>query len=152
MNIASPSQWLEVQHRQIDQGIKGILDGTGTLGQLAESLELLRRHVYLEEAVLFPPLEQTGLTMPVFVMQREHGMMWPLLDALGTACAADGASADALRQHCDELLHLLQRHNPKEEQILYTAADQLAAAGSLLETLQAARMPVGWTCAMAPRH
>ncbi len=153
MNHASPSQWLEVQHRQIDQGIEGMLDGSGTPEQLGHSLDLLRLHIYLEEAVLFPPLEQAGLTMPVFVMQREHGQMWPLLQALGAAGASGGTDA-AVAESCGTLLQLLQIHNPKEEQILYTAADRIAAEqgdGALLEALTAGRMPAGWACAMAPR-
>ena len=147
MNTASPSQWLEVQHRQIDRGIEDMLDGSGTLEQLGRSLDLLRLHIYLEEVVLFPPLEQAGLTMPVFVMQREHGQMWPLLRSLR---GADAAVAEG----CGTLLQLLQIHNPKEEQILYTAADRIAAErndGALLEALTAGRMPAGWACAMAPR-
>ena len=53
-----------------------------------------------------------------------------------------------------ELFQMLQIHNPKEEQILYKAADQVDEAGNdgaLLRALQAARMPEGWACAMAPR-
>ena len=153
MGTASPSQLLEDQHRRIDQGLQDVLDGTGSLARLSESLALLCLHLYLEEHVLFPPLEASGLTMPVFVMKREHGQMWPLLQDLSAACGAAGP-VDALRDDCRELLQLLQIHNPKEEQILYAAADRLAAGpdhGSLAELLDAARLPDDWACAMAPR-
>lgn len=153
MDTTSPSRWLEAQHRQIDQGIEGMLNGTGTLGQLAASLDLLRLHLYIEEVVLFPPLEKAGLTMPVFVMQREHGQMWPLLQWLAAACATGTIGPD-VRDEGDELLSLLQIHNPKEERILYSVADQQAARqadGALLQALQAARVPSDWACVMAGR-
>ncbi len=153
MDTASPSRWLEAQHRQIDQGLEGALNGTGSLAELAASLDLLRLHLYIEEAVLFPPLEKAGLTMPVFVMQREHGQMWPLLQSLAAACAT-GAIGQGVRDEGDELLSLLQIHNPKEERILYSVADQQAARqadGALLQAMQAARVPPGWACAMAKR-
>jgi iron-sulfur cluster repair protein YtfE (RIC family) len=153
MTDTTPAQLLEDQHRRIDRGIKGIFDGSGGLAELAEALQLLRLHIYLEEAVLFPPLEGEGLTMPVFVMQREHGLMWPLIQQLEAACA-NGAELESLQADCRELFTQLQVHNPKEERILYTAADQLAEGqtdGALLQGLQTGQLPDGWACARAPK-
>ena len=96
MDTTLPSKLLEVQHHQIDQGIEGIVDSTGEPLALAAALALLREHVYLEEAILFPPLAKTGLTMPVSVMQREHGEIWPMIRSLEVACAA---GATATREH-----------------------------------------------------
>lgn len=146
-DLTSPSQLLEQQHRRIDDGIKVALTGTGSPQALIQSLELLRLHIYLEEQVLFPPLERAGLTMPIFVMQREHGLMWPLIQSLLKSDAdvqADGR----------ELFQLLQVHNPKEEQILYKAADQVDEGGpdgALLQALQQGQMPADWACKMAQR-
>ena len=149
MEPTCPSAWLEAQHRQIDDGLKAALRGSVRGEVLADALRLLQEHIHLEEAVLFPPLERAGLTMPIFVMQREHGQMWPLIETLAAA-GGEGEVQDAGR----ELFQMLQIHNPKEEQILYKAADQVDEAGNdgaLLRALQAARMPEGWACAMAPR-
>jgi hemerythrin-like domain-containing protein len=148
MEPTRPSAWLEAQHRQIDDGLKAALRGSARGEVLADALRLLQEHIHLEEAVLFPPLERAGLTMPIFVMQREHGQMWPLIQIL---LAADAA---AVQEPGRELFQMLQVHNPKEEQILYRAADQLPQQtedGALLRALQDARMPEGWSCAMAPR-
>lgn len=146
MPARSPSQLLEDQHQRIDAGIQGAMDGSGDRAELVESLDLLRLHLYVEEAVLFPALEKTGLTMPVFVMQREHGLMWPLMESLVQACGK-GVSLDALQDDCEELFQLLQVHNPKEEQILYTAADDLAGEdAALAPALAAARLPDEWMC------
>ena len=152
MNTQLPSGLLAVQHRQIDQGIEGIVDGTDESQALAASLRLLRNHLYLEEEALFPPLAEAGLTMPIFVMKREHGQMWPLIRSLEAACAA-GASADDLREDARVLLQLLKMHNPKEEQIVYAAADRYEPTHpdtTLVKAMAAARMPEAWVCAMAP--
>lgn len=123
MDTALPSSLLAVQHHQIDQGVAGIVDGTGNPQALAASLKLLREHLYIEEEALFPVLAGIGLTMPVFVMKREHGQTWPLIRRLEAACAA-GADAGALHEEARQLLPQLKMHNPKEEQIVHAAADR----------------------------
>ena len=152
MNSPLPSHLLERQHREIDAGILDMVEGRGSIAALAQSLALLRRHLYLEEAVLFPPLEQAGLTMPIFVMQREHGQMWPVLERLEFLCRAGDPADEALRADCGDLLDQLQIHNPKEEQIVYAAADRLQAErgdASLVEAMAGATVPEGWACARA---
>lgn len=148
MSSVLPGQLLKAQHRRIDTGIEGVLGGDNDLLPLREALTLLRRHVYLEEQFLFPPLASSGLGMPVFVMKREHGQMWPLMERLQMACDA-GASAGTLGNDCRSLVQLLQIHNPKEEAVIYSAADQLADA-SLVENLDRAQPPAGWSCELAP--
>ena len=149
------SAMLEQQHRAIDDGIRPVLDGAGDLPALRQALDLLRLHLFLEEEILFPMLEQHGVTMPVFVMKREHGQMWPWLQQLTQACAA-GAEPSSLHDACGELFKLLQIHNTKEEQIVYVAADDIAARGleePLWATLDATEhVPDDWVCAMAPRR
>jgi iron-sulfur cluster repair protein YtfE (RIC family) len=153
MAETSCSQLLANQHRQIDTGIKGIVDGGGDAAALASSLALLRLHLYVEEAILFPPLVKSGLTMPVFVMKREHGQMWPLLESLAAA-GANGAPAGTLRDDCRRLYQLLQMHNPKEESIVYSTLDRLQAqhpGESFAASVAAVQPPDGWRCAMAPK-
>ncbi len=153
MDATTPSKLLAVQHQHIDQGVAGIVGGNDDTAALAASLKLLRQHLHLEETALFPPLEADGLTLPVFVMKREHGQMWPLIARLEAACA-NGATAESLRADCATLLQLLGMHNPKEEQIVYTAADRYEPAHPgtpLVAAMAKAKMPEGWRCAMAPR-
>ncbi len=49
MDTELPSKLLTIQHYQIDQGVEGIVDGTGEPQALAAALKLLREHVYVEE-------------------------------------------------------------------------------------------------------
>jgi hemerythrin-like domain-containing protein len=80
-----------------------------------------RRHLDMEEQVLFPELEAaTGMTMgPTRVMRAEHAQMRGLLDQMARAADRD---VDALVEHGDTLLMLTQQHNMKEEGIVYPMA------------------------------
>ena len=77
---------LEHEHREIDEGIEaftsGQADAETQTAPLTRAMDALRRHIYLEEEFLFPPLRSAGLMAPVFVMLREHGEMWKTLDLL----------------------------------------------------------------------
>lgn len=148
----SLSRALEREHREIDNAIKGCADGSasGTQAQqgLKRAVAELRRHIYAEEELLFPPLRQAGMTGPILVMLREHGQMWPILDTLDHELA-DGVSDDALRTACRKLYVLLQHHNPKEEQILYPQVDRVVgkdASVDVREFLDAGQVPADWMC------
>ncbi|MGD9599371.1 MAG: hemerythrin domain-containing protein [Steroidobacteraceae bacterium] len=144
-----PGPFLEGQHHAIDAGVQGFLAGTATREALAASLALLREHIHIEEAVLFPPLASAGLAMPVFVMKREHGQMWPLIERLAAACET-AEIGDDLRESCEQLMMLLNMHNPKEETILYPAADRHAGADpGFMAAVESASLPAGWRCELA---
>lgn len=147
------SALLERQHREIDAALRPMLEGGGEREALAAALALLRRHIYLEEALLFPLLQERGLQGPIHVMKYEHGEMWPLLETLEAGCR-DGQALAALRGRCQALFTLLRVHNPKEEQVIYTAGDEIATQGAghgrLVAELEAAVMPDGWRCEVEP--
>jgi hemerythrin-like domain-containing protein len=85
----------------------------------------LRRHIEMEETVLFRAFEQaTGMTGggPTFVMRQEHRQMHGLLD--GMAAAVKARQPDRLLEGGDTLLMLIQQHNVKEEGMLYPMAEQ----------------------------
>ena len=147
---------LEREHRQIDGGIEAYLaglDGTADPGPLRAALDGLRRHIYLEEEFLFPPLKAAGLMGPIFVMLREHGQLWTSMDKV-EQLLADGADPEARRGACTTLLALLDAHNSKEEPIIYSQADAILSeeAGSeLTEFLAGGTTPEGWVCSAATR-
>ena len=148
---------LEREHREIDGDIEeyvaGLAQGNSDATPLRQALHSLRRHIYLEEAFLFPPLKVGGLVMPIFVMLREHGEMWSAMETLEKLLDAS-ADADTLRGACRELLAKLDDHNSKEEPILYPQADILIdaeAARSLHGQIESGTMPEGWRCWPPPR-
>ncbi|MDN5896771.1 Hemerythrin HHE cation binding domain-containing protein [Brevibacterium sp. Mu109] len=156
--MVSLSAALTREHRDIDAGIEAFvadLDrGVVNLEPILTAFEALRRHIYLEEEFLFPPIRQAGLVMPVLVMVREHGTLWQLMDAL-TELMDDndpGDVDDVLASTCRELLGQLEQHNSKEEPIVYPHAEtDLAeeAAAELADFLQTGSMPDGWVCEAA---
>lgn len=139
---------LEREHRAIDEDIAAFASADAGTEALHRATEVLRRHIYLEEELLFPSLRAAGLVMPVFVMVREHAEMWPLLDAVDAA-AAEGGDDAAARDLCRQLVALLDAHNGKEEQILYPQADAVVAepaADDIRDFLAAGQVPAGWMC------
>ena len=136
------------EHRRIDGGIEAYLDGAGTT-PLLDAVTALRRHIYLEEAFLFPPLRAAGLMMPVLVMLREHGEIWRLMDQLVALTDPDGADDGAAAATCRNLLALLDQHNSKEEPIIYPHADADLPAGTAADLrafLDTGTTPTGWVC------
>jgi iron-sulfur cluster repair protein YtfE (RIC family) len=143
---------LEQEHREIDAILEGYADGPApgpeADADLGRAVAELRRHIYAEEELLFPPLRQAGMIGPVMVMLREHGQMWPILDRLDQGLVEE-VGADVLGADCRELLALLQLHNPKEEQILYPELDRVVGedtGADVHELLDAGQVPAGWTC------
>lgn len=148
---------LEHEHRAIDRGIETYLAAlsagdAGATAPLAEALAALRRHIYLEEVFLFPPLRDAGMTMPIFVMQREHGELWRQMDRLDTLVADGVGDPAAVAATCRDLLAGLERHNAKEEPIIYPVADTTLTADAgahLARFIADGRTPAGWVCAQA---
>jgi len=146
---------LEREHRQIDGGIETFVEGSSAVdpdaAPLRAALGGLRRHIYLEELFLFPPLREAGMVMPIFVMQREHRQLWATMDDLD-AQLADGAAFSTVRETCAELLSQLDAHNSKEEPVIYTQADRVLTgkAGDELHAFLAdGELPEGWAPAQA---
>lgn len=145
-------QALEREHRDVDDAVKACADSPVASPEAREALGRavadLRRHIYVEEELLFPPLRAAGMVGPVLVMLREHAQMWPVLDRLDRALREDDEQG-VLRAACRELFVLLQHHNPKEEQILYPQVDHVVGddqSHGVLEVLETGQMPEGWTC------
>lgn len=152
MTAGALSAALEREHREIDGGIEaftsGATDGDYDDAALLGALSALRRHIYLEEVFLFPPLRDAGLMMPIMVMEREHGELWQLMDTV-QAAHDGGAKPAELVPTCQELLALLDRHNSKEEPIIYPQADVALdeqANSQLQEFIASGTMPPGWVC------
>lgn len=138
---------LEREHREIDDGLAAFAAAPGDRRPLAYAIGALRRHIYLEEEILFPLLYQAqpALGAPLFVMLREHAQMWTLLDSLERELEADATGLARIRQLRSQLLH----HNIKEEQILYPRADEVLppeGAGRLRAFLDSGESPQGWVC------
>lgn len=143
---------LEAEHHEIDAGIHAFLGGADDgRDRLAAVFEELRRHIYLEEVYLFPPLTEADLVAPVFVMLREHGEMWQTLEEIEAAVTVDAAS-DSVAALCTSLLTQLDAHNSKEEPILYPELTRTltdSAQDQSVAFLEGGERPDGWECSRA---
>lgn len=142
------------QHRDLESSLARIADGAGVAEELANSLELLRLHIYAEEALLFPALKpdpHPWMPMALTRMCEEHGEMWRFIESAARLVAA-GANAVDLAPVAQELRHLLHVHDLKEEESIYPAAKlyQPGPNRPPLEQLFATReLPAGWKCRFA---
>lgn len=91
--------------------------------ELATFMSGLKRHMRLEEDVLFSVFEQhTGLMNgPTQVMRMEHRAIEHALVRMSSALEVSDVAAFATAH--GDLLEVLGPHNEKEEQILYPMAD-----------------------------
>ena len=136
------------EHHAIDAGIETFLADDADPATLREALDALRRHIYLEERFLFPPLKQS-MMMPIIVMLREHGELWRGMDAIESALSQPEADAQV---QCRELLRLLDDHNRKEEPIIYPRVDADLpddVRAELMEFIATGSYPAGWVCEQA---
>ena len=142
---------LELEHRNIDQEFERVLGGSTDVAAFSTAIELLRRHIYAEEVLMFPQLRAAGLFGPIMVMEREHGEIWTILDGLNASLANESPLAD-LHKRLETLLALLSNHNAKEEPIVYPQVTALLSDDETAEAkefLELGTMPEGWTPAMA---
>lgn len=156
------------EHREIDNAIERFLADPEDTDSLHAALGALRRHIYLEEQFMFPPLREGGLVMPIMVMLREHGELWRAMASIEAAvfptaafpaAGCPGSPNDGspttgplgdVATACRQLLAMLADHNAKEEPIIYPrAAGDLDAADAaeLTDELAGGAMPTGWVCA-----
>ncbi len=86
--------------------------------------DALTNHFKMEEVVLFPAFEQkTGMTEgPTQVMVMEHEQMRGLLSKMEDAVESN--DHDKFFGLSETLMILMQQHNMKEEQMLYTMIQQ----------------------------
>ena len=89
-----------------------------------EFIHAMERHLGVEEKELFPAFEEaTGMTMgPTEMMRMEHDQMRGLFSELHDALQQQ--DSDDYLGVAETLLILMQQHNMKEEQMLYTMMDQ----------------------------
>lgn len=149
------SEALTREHREIDTGIAAFIVAMHheQLRPIAMQniMKVLRRHIYLEEAIVFPPLRASELFAAILVMLREHGELWRTMDALEPLLAA-GRTDPQVAELCAELARLLEAHNTKEESTIYAQLDGTLPdepTAELREFLTTGTLPADWRCAQA---
>ena len=110
-----------------DEAAKSIENAKSAYEEFAKETE---RHFQMEERVMFLEFEQkTGMTQgPTAMMRHEHAQMRNLIKEMGEAIEAK--DKDKFFGKSETLMILMQQHNMKEEQMLYTMAQQHLSAES----------------------
>ena len=129
------SSWMQNDHVLIDAiaeratAAAEARDGATLEREAGHFLSRLRRHIEMEEGVLFPAFEQrTGMADggPSVQMRVEHEQMRPILQQMQDAAAA--ADGTAWQRAAQALHDILLPHNIKEEQMMYPMLDEAMGA------------------------
>ena len=81
----------------------------------------------------------------------KHGEIWNLMDAIQEQANLN-VELGEIGESCQSLLELLDRHNAKEEPIVYPEVDatlNITLVEELSEFLEMGTMPENWVCEMA---
>jgi len=131
--VSSIKEYLTNDHRRCDEVFAKMEEKANA--SLADAKELaeefvadMEHHFQMEERVMFPEFEaKTGMTMgPTEMMRQEHSQMRNLMAQLNEAI--ENNDKDKFFGLSETLMILLQQHNMKEEQMLYTMAQQHLSA------------------------
>lgn len=136
-------EYMTNDHRECDN-LYAPLEDAISRGDWDEALSLympfkeaMLRHFAMEEEVLFPEMEKFmgGGEGPIHVMKMEHSQIRSIIEQMGEAIN-DKNSHKALGLG-ETFMILTQQHNMKEEQVLYTMAEQLPfEKGEILEKMK----------------
>ena len=104
-------------------------------------------HMYVEEELLVPQLDEGRFDDLVATVTREHGEMTGLMDTVARlAWAGDATNTD---DPASQLYALFEGHSHTAEFVVYRALDALpdrVVRAQLLEQLETVDPPTGWLC------
>ena len=143
--MSTISSFLTKDHRACDEEFANLENAVASDNWEESAIKLnkfitdLLHHFDMEEKVMFPTFEEvTGMTQgPTMIMRMEHDQMRQLLNALQEDL--DKKDKNHFFGVSESLMMLMQQHNMKEEQMLYTMADTHLAAlvPQVLENMKA---------------
>jgi len=134
MNI---KQFMSQDHKDCDhlfakaEAAVSAEDWTTAAQTFDDFIQAMERHLGIEETELFPAFEETtGMKLgPTEMMRMEHDQMRVLFVEMREAL--ERQHSDDYLGTADTLLIMMQQHNMKEEQILYTMMDQHMSSNEL---------------------
>lgn len=145
-------QFFQHAHHRVEGWLMDFQDGLSQ-GELraeffARAAEGLRQHVFVEEELIFPLVEER-LAAPVADLEEEHGWISDLADQIHTMLR-QGAEHAGMGRLLARLMSLLAAHTATEDLGIYP--DLLALLGSdrawaLLAEAEKGEAPPGWMCA-----
>ncbi len=115
--------YMTFDHQETDDLITGIINSRGKIDLKAASRigEMLRRHIFIEETILFPVLPQK-LADDVEYLEQEHGRVFRILRQISLE-----EDENIARELYSDLLQMLLEHNSYEESYIYDSYQSLTA-------------------------
>lgn len=139
--------YMQTDHLRLDAIMSRYKKALGA-GQWSEALSHfkefdlgLRRHIKVEEELLFPAFEaKTGMkdAGPTMVMKMEHEEIRDILTRVLEATGAE--DTDAAKEASDALINYLGDHNMKEEHVLYPELDACLNDAEVVESIKKAQV------------
>jgi hemerythrin-like domain-containing protein len=133
--MSTIKEYLTADHSRCDELFANMEDAVAKSIESAkasyeEFAKETERHFQMEERVMFLEFEEkTGMTQgPTAMMRHEHAQMRNLIAEMGRSIEAK--DKDKFFGNSETLMILMQQHNMKEEQMLYTMAQQHLSAES----------------------
>ncbi|MFT5836085.1 MAG: hemerythrin-like domain-containing protein [Sulfurimonas sp.] len=133
--MSTIKEYLTADHSRCDDFFAAMEEkASGSLADAKSDYEAFanasERHFQMEERVMFSEFEaKTGMTQgPTAMMRQEHAQMRALVKQM--AEALEDENKDKFFGLSETLMILMQQHNMKEEQMLYTMAQQHLSAES----------------------
>lgn len=127
--MSNIKEFLTADHRECDETFAMMEDAVAdnnddALLKFEKFYDDLNNHFSMEEIVLFQALGQVSTIAdnPAKLMEMEHEQMRELLSKMRNAL--EQKDKDKFFSASETLMILMQQHNMKEEQILYTLAQQ----------------------------
>jgi len=127
--MASIKEFLTQDHRACDEAFAQMEESVAqkshdAIAKFEGFHAAMMHHFDMEEKVMFPAFEEkTGMTQgPTQVMRMEHEQMRKLMTQMVEAIGTN--DTNKFFGLSETLMILMQQHNMKEEQMLYTMAQQ----------------------------
>jgi len=127
--MSTIKEYLSADHERCDGLFASMEDAAAKdMNNVKEAFEKFayetERHFQMEERVMFLEFEQkTGMTQgPTAMMKHEHAQMRNLLKEM--AIAVESKDKNKFFGNSETLMILMQQHNMKEEQMIYSIAQE----------------------------
>ena len=106
-----------------------------------EFVNNIRRHIYIEEEIIFPDLVvlDSNLKGPVSGLEMEHASLWMLMDRI--LAETDSGTVRKSPKYLEEIERILAVHNAVESTNIYPKIKD-----ERIPDLEQATLPEGWIC------
>jgi iron-sulfur cluster repair protein YtfE (RIC family) len=149
----SITAFLSADHKRLTELWEGTLaaveaeDFNTVHSRAAAFIAGLRRHISMEEQILFPAIEDktgAGDYGPTFAMRQEHRQIEHGLERLKHLVTVEErwTAIQAIEGQEIDLSALLRSHDGKEEAVLYPMADQILGASAAKDLVARMRTEV----------